>query len=369
MPDAFFMKITEISRVPLTEAAESFIRTAYAELGITESVGSRLAEVRQQINTTGTYVHTRAELEHGARMAWRNSNRCIGRLYWKTLKILDAREAESDGEIFDALCRHLEFATNGGEIRSTITIFRPAGADGTAPKILNDQLIRYAGYRDEEGNITGDPSQEKFTQMCLGMGWQNPARSRFDLLPWVWQWPGREPFMAEIPAGLVMEVALEHPAYDWWAELGLKWHAVPVISNMMLEIGGIQYTAAPFNGWYMGTEVGSRNLGDTNRYNLLPLVAEKMGLDRENPAILWKDRALIELNTAVLHSYAKAGVSMTNHHDASEQFVHFEATECRKGRAIQAEWAWIVPPMSSSATEVFHREYENKVVCPNFFYR
>jgi nitric-oxide synthase len=75
------------------------------------------------------------------------------------------------------------------------------------------------------------------------------------------------------------------------------------------------------------------------------------------------------LNTAVLHSYAKAGVSMTNHHDASEQFVHFEATECRKGRAIQAEWAWIVPPMSSSATEVFHREYENKVVCPNFFYR
>jgi nitric-oxide synthase len=175
--------------------------------------------------------------------------------------------------------------------------------------------------------------------------------------------------MAEIPAGLVMEVALEHPAYDWWAELGLKWHAVPVISNMMLEIGGIQYTAAPFNGWYMGTEVGSRNLGDTNRYDLLPLVAEKMGLDRENPAILWKDRALIELNTAVLHSYAKAGVSMTNHHDASEQFVHFEATECRKGRAIQAEWAWIVPPMSSSATEVFHREYENKVVCPNFFYR
>lgn len=363
------MNITEISRLPLPEAAEEFIRSAYAELGISDQFESRMVEVIRQISETGTYVHTRAELEHGARVAWRNSNRCIGRLYWKTLKILDAREADTDEEIFKALCRHLEFATNGGEIRSTITIFRAAGPDGAAPRILNDQLIRYAGYADESGSVTGDPSQVNFTRLCMELGWSKPEKSRFDLLPWVWQWPGREPVWAEIPAELVMEVPLEHPFYDWWADLGLKWHAVPVISSMTLEIGGILYTAAPFNGWYMGTEVGSRNLGDVSRYNLLPLVAQKMGLDTDNPAILWKDRALVELNTSVLHSYAKAGVSMTDHHEASEQFVHFEQTECKKGRTIHAEWAWIVPPMSASATEVFHREYENKVVCPNFFYR
>ncbi len=363
------MNITEISRLPLPEAAEEFIRSAYAELGISDQFESRMVEVIRQISETGTYEHTRAELEHGARVAWRNSNRCIGRLYWKTLKILDAREADTDEEIFKALCRHLEFATNGGEIRSTITIFRAAGPDSAAPRILNDQLIRYAGYADESGSVTGDPSQVNFTRLCMELGWSKPEKSRFDLLPWVWQWPGREPVWASIPTELVMEVPLEHPFYDWWADLGLKWHAVPVISSMTLEIGGILYTAAPFNGWYMGTEVGSRNLGDVSRYNLLPLVAQKMGLDTDNPAILWKDRALVELNTSVLHSYAKAGVSMTDHHEASEQFVHFEQTECKKGRTIHAEWAWIVPPMSASATEVFHREYENKVVCPNFFYR
>lgn len=363
------MNITEISRLSLPQAAKEFIQSAYAELGISDQADSRLEDITREISSTGTYTHTRAELEHGARMAWRNSNRCIGRLYWKTLKILDAREAETDQEIFDALCRHLEFATNGGEIRSSITVFRASAPDETAPRILNDQLIRYAGYVSESGQVTGDPSQVAFTRLCQDLGWSKSEKTRFDLLPWVWQWPGREPFMAEIPPGLVMEVPLEHPMYDWWADLGLKWHAVPVISNMTLEIGGILYTAAPFNGWYMGTEVGSRNLGDVNRYNMLPLVAEKMGLDTDNPAILWKDRALVELNTSVLHSFGKAGVSMTDHHEASEQFIHFEQTECKKGRTAHADWAWIVPPMSASATGVFHREYENKVVCPNFFYR
>jgi nitric oxide synthase oxygenase domain/subunit len=37
---------------------------------------------------------------------------------------------------------------------------------------------------------------------------------------------------------------------------------------MMLECGGIQFTAAPFNGWYMGTEIG-RDLADINRFNKL----------------------------------------------------------------------------------------------------
>ena len=40
---------------------------------------------------------------------------------------------------------------------------------------------------------------------------------------------------------------------------------------MMLEIGGLEFTACPFNGWYMETEIG-RDLGDLNRYNKLPVI-------------------------------------------------------------------------------------------------
>jgi nitric oxide synthase oxygenase domain/subunit len=27
---------------------------------------------------------------------------------------------------------------------------------------------------------------------------------------------------------------------------------------MMLDAGGIEFTAAPFNGWYMSTEIGKK---------------------------------------------------------------------------------------------------------------
>jgi len=57
----------------------------------------------------------------------------------------------------------------------------------------------------------------------------------------------------------------------------------------------------------MGTEIGARNLGDVNRYNLLPVIAERMGLDTRSDRTLWKDRALVELNVAVLSSFARHG--------------------------------------------------------------
>jgi nitric oxide synthase oxygenase domain/subunit len=48
---------------------------------------------------------------------------------------------------------------------------------------------------------------------------------------------------------------------------------------MRLTIGGVQYPLAPFNGWYMGTEIGARNLADADRYDMLPTVAARLGLD------------------------------------------------------------------------------------------
>jgi nitric-oxide synthase len=72
-----------------------------------------------------------------------------------------------------------------------------------------------------------------------------------------------------------------------------------------LSIGGIEYTASPFSGWYMSTEIASRDLADEYRYNALPEIGRRMGLPMSNRA-LWKDRAVLELSTAVLYSWDKA---------------------------------------------------------------
>lgn len=58
------------------------------------------------------------------------------------------------------------------------------------------------------------------------------------------------------------------PSYPWFADLELRWYGVPMVSNMKLDCGGLEFTACPFNGWYMGTEIGARDLCDLQRYNI-----------------------------------------------------------------------------------------------------
>ena len=94
------------------------------------------------------------------------------------------------------------------------------------------------------------------------------------MLPLLIAADGAVPEVHELPRDAVLEVPLVHPEFAWFAELRLRWHAVPAISNMPLSIGGITYPAAPFNGWYLGTEIGARNLADAQRYDLLPVVAD-----------------------------------------------------------------------------------------------
>ena len=86
------------------------------------------------------------------------------------------------------------------------------------------------------------------------------------------------------------------------------------------------------NGWYMGTEIGARNLADAYRYNLLPKIAKKMGCYHADDARLWKDRALVELNIAVLHSFRQAGATIVDHHTASQEFLKFIEQEHERGR-------------------------------------
>jgi nitric oxide synthase oxygenase domain/subunit len=64
-------------------------------------------------------------------------------------------------------------------------------------------------------------------------------------------------------------IAVSISSYPWFEELGLKWYALPAVSSLVLDCGGLEYTACPFNGWYMGTEIGARDLCDENRYNIL----------------------------------------------------------------------------------------------------
>lgn len=308
-----------------------------------------------------------SDLAELARLAWRNSARCIGRLFWQGLETLDARAAESPGDVFTACVEHLRFSSNGGRIRTAVTLFRPADTNGRGIRIWNRQLVRYAGYRLRDGTILGDPEQVDITIKALEMGWSPPdPMTAFDVLPLIIECPGRRPQWFTLPTDAVLEVPIIHPEYEWFRRLNLKWHALPAVSDMALVGGGLRFTAAPFSGYYMATEIACRNFGDAHRYNLLPVIAGHLGLSTQSQRSLWKDRALLELNAAVLHSFRVAGVTIVDHHTASEQFMrHVTSEEC-SGRDVPGDWSWLVPPLSGSTCPVFHRYYSPERPEPTF---
>ncbi|MBB2946271.1 nitric-oxide synthase [Actinoplanes lutulentus] len=345
--------------------AEDFLRRCYTENPRLGPVEPRLAIVRAQVAATGSYVHTTDELAHGARMAWRNSSRCIGRLYWRSLMVLDRRRARTADEIYSLLVQHLQSAGEAA-IRPVISIFAPAQPGQPFARVWNEQLIRYAGYRTEAGKTVGDARQQGLTDVVRGFGWQGKGEA-FDVLPLVIETPAEGLRLYELPERAIREVPLTHPEYGWFAELGLRWHAVPAISNMRLTIGGVHYPLAPFNGWYMGTEIGARNLADADRYDMIPTIAARMELDTSRESTLWRDRALVELNRAVLHSFEQAGVKMSDHHTESQRFMAHLRNEEKAGRPTPADWSWIVPPMSGGLTPVFHRYYEEMDLRPAFY--
>ncbi|RWS27093.1 nitric oxide synthase: salivary gland-like protein [Leptotrombidium deliense] len=330
----------------------------------------RWEEVVKEVNLRGTYTFTETELIFGAKLAWRNAPRCIGRIQWSKLQIFDARNVTTAKEMFDALCNHIKYSTNRGNIRSAITIFRQRTHDRSCDfRVWNGQLISYAGYIDQKtGEIIGDPLNVEFTQVCEKLGWRG-KRTNFDVLPLVLSANGEDPQLFPIPEELVLRVPLKHPKYEWFQDLNLEWYALPAVSSMLLDLGGIEFPAVPFNGWFMVTEIGCRDLCDPHRYNILEKVAKKMGLDTLSNTTLWKDLALVEVNVAVMDSFHKAGVTIVDHHTASETFMKHLDNEQKLRGGCPADWVWIVPPTAGSLTPVFHQEMLYYKLKPSFEYQ
>lgn len=142
------------------------------------------------------------------------------------------------------------------------------------------------------------PLHVGLTDLAVSLGWR-PEGTEFEVLPLLVRDPRGRTTLWEIPPDVVQEVDIAHPDYPGIAELGLRWHVNPAISDKTLAIGGLDYRLAPFSGWYVSPEIGARNLGDADRYDKLADVARVMGLDTRQDRTLWKDRAVVELTYAV----------------------------------------------------------------------
>ncbi|MFC3860035.1 nitric oxide synthase oxygenase [Deinococcus antarcticus] len=349
---------------PLAETL-AFLDQFYDELPQADPArltrSERLKAAAQEYHDGGRFTPTSEELTFGARVAWRNSTRCIGRLFWPALQVRDLRHVTCPDEVFAHLLAHLQDAYHGGAILPVMSVF------GEGVEILNPQLLRYAGYRQPNGEVIGDPENVALTEAVMSLGWRG-AGTPFDVLPLALRSAGWGPqvHLFPLPSQAVQEVTICHPEYPQLGDLGLRWPALPVISDAALHLGGATFGCVPFNGWYMQTEIAARNLTDETRYNLLPRVAGALGLDTRHERTLWRDRALLELNVAVLHSFRQAGVKIVDHHSAARQFQRFQVREARAGREVRGRWSWLIPPMSPATTPVWREVLNPRELRPNF---
>ncbi|MGW5051190.1 nitric oxide synthase oxygenase [Actinokineospora sp. NPDC004072] len=307
---------TRSAPAPLFAEAAAFLREFHAARPKAGSLDARMAKVRAEIAATGAYRHTPAELAFGARVALRESGWCPADVPWRGILVRDLRKVRDAAAVAEHCAQHLVMAAGDGAVRPMVTVFAPDTPWRAGPRIRNDQLVRYAGYRVGD-RFVGDRRYAEFTTGACRLGWRPPGtRGPFDRLPLVVETDHEGVVVRPLPAAAVLEVPLTHPELPWFAELGLRWPAVPVISNMRLAIGGITYPAAPYNGVYLCRAIGEDVLADEAAYGLAPVIAERLGLDTSSERTLWRDRVAVELNRAVLHSFDAAGVAIEHSADA-----------------------------------------------------
>ncbi|MEL6517352.1 MAG: nitric oxide synthase oxygenase [Pseudomonadota bacterium] len=359
----------DLSAMDQREEAWAFFDTFTRATGMAAAAKTaRWAEIRKALSARRHYEHTVEELTFGAQLAWRNHARCIGRLFWNSLEVRDRRMLSTPEAIFADQCDHLAEATGDGRIRSIISIYPPVRPGHRPCYFESAQFNQYAGYITGDGTILGDRRSVEPTRVAQSMGWNAPEPpGRFDLLPVVLRDGAGRRHMFEVPQGLQREVPIRVAGAEAFNAMGLRWYAVPIVSDMILTIGGIDYPCAPFNGFYMCTEIASRNFADRNRFDLLPQVASALGLGPDDHDPMWRDRTLTELNAAVMASFKSEGVTIVDHHAASAQFMEFVARETAAGRQVSGDWGWIVPPQASAGCEVFHLDMTDLRAVPNFY--
>lgn len=367
--DDFLRDLYDEGFLPSERALEARLQAVHAEIHYGASEGVT-REDNAETRLGGNWTQTYEELEFGIRRAWRNARKCIARNHAEELKLCDLRSVTSSEDMARELLRNAVEAFSEGRIEPTAFVFPPRVIGSRGPMIWNNQILDFAGYEMEDGTILGDPANVDLTNAIIDLGWTPPQpRGRWNLLPLVTMAEGDKPAMMEIPAPLSKLVDIIHPQFPSVAALNLKWKATPALTRLGFDIGGVQYTAAPFIGWFMDAEIGVRDLADTFRYNVLPDIVQAMGMTEgkyvhgidsfddlpEYEQLAMLSRAQSELNYAVQWSFNQAGVTMTDSLTASKKWCKFDDEFSEKhGYRLPADPYWLAPPQGS-IIPVWHR--------------
>ncbi|WP_016700775.1 nitric oxide synthase oxygenase [Actinoalloteichus spitiensis] len=338
----------------LVAEAAAFLRLHHAGDPDQGALLDRVDQIRREVASTGTYTHTGEELRFGAWLALRESGRCPPGLGWRDLLVRDLRAVRDPAGVAAGCVDHLRVAVvppataedrtstgapppSGGRVRPVVTVFGPDLPGEPAARVHNLELVGYAGHEGIGGAVAGDARHVGITRRLGELGWRGPLRpGRFDQLPLAIGTSWARPALFDVPRDAVHEVPLEHPEFDWFPELGLRWHATRAVTGLALRVGGVHYPAAPFNSCYGAGEIASR-LGSAAGCGAEAEVARRRAQVDGSREPGWE---LAELERAVVHSFAAAGVGLAARAGLAER----RCSQLRAWRGSRGPACFVVEP-------------------------
>lgn len=315
--------------------AEEFLMHASKELMLSdEQLNERLLEMKLLVGANDSYSHTQDEIQVGARIACRNSmcpyNGLLSQLDVWNKGNLVTYEAMS-GAIIDHLATvAAESGKDRTRKRSILVLFGPREVfDMTGTRFWTPSFTEYAGYSQDDGKILGDPRNVELTAHLIKHGlWKAPeVKSAFDMLPVVLKIPGQRPYVVPVPDGMRKEVRIEHPTCAAIAELNIRWPAFTIASSLRLCIGGVTYPCCAFNRIFFRSEVIK---GICSRDGLVKQWADSMGIPQSDR--LREKRALLEMEEAILHSFAGQDAVILSDDTKEDLRLQHERNEIKAGR-------------------------------------
>ncbi|MFB8733635.1 nitric oxide synthase oxygenase [Bacillus sp. SL00103] len=114
----------------------------------------RLHEIKQEIDSKGTYILHKRNWRTERKWHGTNSNDTWS-FVLVNLHVHDCRHVKTEEEVKEALFHHIEYATNDGKIKPSITIFPPEN-DSQKEVIIYNQLSFVMQAMRFESGINGD---------------------------------------------------------------------------------------------------------------------------------------------------------------------------------------------------------------------
>jgi nitric oxide synthase oxygenase domain/subunit len=239
------------------KSADFFIRLG-VDMGYDyDKIYSRIKYAHQELDKKGNYTLSREELTYGTQLAWQNAYCTNSDTPQKQdLLVVDCRSVRTAEELFNTLCEHLKESFNEVALLPIVTVLPTTDQkisteldDLTHKKIplriLNKQLLLLAGYTQKDGSVIGDPLNIELTEFCLSLGWTPPTNNMTHVLPLVIDTADGVIHWFQWPCDSVKMEQLTYKAQAINQVRHIKQNTISMMSDMILEIGGLLFPVRP----------------------------------------------------------------------------------------------------------------------------